>query len=181
MFTPLSSQSVCKKLLASGGVSVSSSSATLANLNNTIISSNAITRPITSDNIIETLNTEESLSRSSSTLSIKQSVKDEVFSLSRSRINSFGEKVTYSATTTTHSTSCLDSILLTVHGLETPGPEIQDKLVEMMYKKLDEAVVESLCAVLHKVPQFKLPKEDVHFIQQPQRNPQISHKVRVSL
>ncbi|XP_052100492.1 KICSTOR complex protein SZT2-like isoform X3 [Mytilus californianus] len=61
-----------------------------------------------------------------------------------------------------------DEIQLFVHGIEPPGKDIREGLVNTLQNKLDDAVLDILSVQLNRNPLSKLSAEDVHFIQKPQ-------------
>ena len=54
------------------------------------------------------------------------------------------------------------------------GPVIQEELVCMLQKLLDDAVLDAICLMLWNNKHYKLPLEDVRFIQPPHQPPQLS-------
>ncbi|XP_018025408.1 uncharacterized protein LOC108680982, partial [Hyalella azteca] len=94
----------------------------------------------------------------------------------RPRISSVGERdvITEGVTASHSSSKGYDYIELTVHGIAQPGPNITEELVSMLQKRLDEAVLDAVCVLLWNNPQYKLPPEDVHFIQPPKQPPQLT-------
>lgn len=56
-------------------------------------------------------------------------------------------------------------VLLRVHGINEPGSDIKEGMVEALQKKLDEAVLDMLVLMLARNPLSKLSFEDVSFIQ----------------
>ncbi|CAL4114579.1 unnamed protein product, partial [Meganyctiphanes norvegica] len=115
------------------------------------------------------------LSRSSSVVSLgkRGSREDDPFNFQaelRPRVSSFGEKdvIMEGVPSTPAQRKCNSHyILLTVHGVVEPGPDIKEQLIQMLRTRLDEAVVDAICAILWNNPQHKLTPEDVHFIQPP--------------
>ena len=63
-----------------------------------------------------------------------------------------------------------DFVVLTVHGIAEPGTSIKEELVQMLQKKLDDTVLDSIVLMLWNNRRHKLTPEDVHFIQ-PQYQP----------
>jgi len=154
----VSSNTPAKRLQPSGTFSVSSSTATLANLNNTIISNSSASK-LNTDMIQQN---EDSISRSSSTVSLKQTREE------ADPRTLFNRNEGVSAQQTS-----VDFIELSVYGIAEPGPSIKEELVSMLQKKLDESVLDHICYMLLNHT-YKLQPEDVHFIQHPEEPPHLS-------
>ncbi|KAF2360108.1 hypothetical protein FHG87_009137 [Trinorchestia longiramus] len=101
----------------------------------------------------------------------------------RTRVSSFGERdVIMEGVAAAHAcipSRCPDSIELIVHGIAQPGSSIRQELVSMLQKRLDEAVLDAVCVMLWNNPLYKLPVEDVHFIQPPKQDPQLTLKLSI--
>ncbi|XP_037091097.1 KICSTOR complex protein SZT2-like [Pollicipes pollicipes] len=95
------------------------------------------------------------------------SLKDEP---ARGRCTSVGERETSSRAESG------EGIMLMVHGITEPGPSIKEDLVELLYNRLDERLLELFSKALLRNPQTKLAPEDVHFIQRPGAPPDHSLK-----
>ena len=53
------------------------------------------------------------------------------------------------------------SVVLEVHGVDEPGPEITSQLLEVLHNRLDEATLEILTVLLSRNPKCKLSYTDV--------------------
>lgn len=54
-----------------------------------------------------------------------------------------------------------DYVTLSAHGVVPVGPEISDDLVQLLQRKLDDAVLEILTLTLSRNPMCKLTAEDI--------------------
>ncbi|KAB7507100.1 Protein SZT2, partial [Armadillidium nasatum] len=107
---------------------------------------------------------DDSLSRSSSVVSLgkKQNRDDEIGFQGERR--SFIEKdviVEGVPSTTCQRRNQQDYIILTVHGIAEPGIDIKENLVQMLQKRLDDAVLDAICLMLWDNPHHKLSSEDI--------------------
>ncbi|KAK3794558.1 hypothetical protein RRG08_003708 [Elysia crispata] len=60
---------------------------------------------------------------------------------------------------------------LTVHGIADVGTDIKEDLMQLLQKKLDDALLDAICVMLSRNPLCKLKRDDVSFIQKPQSEP----------
>lgn len=74
-----------------------------------------------------------------------------------------------------------DYLYLVVHGVTEAGPSITVELVDMLKKRLDEAVLDVISVMLLRNPQCKLRPEDVRFIQPAHEPPVAVLKVCFSI
>ncbi|CAG0912213.1 unnamed protein product [Notodromas monacha] len=77
--------------------------------------------------------------------------------------------------------NCDDFLFLVVHGVSEASPSITVGLVEMLRKRLDEAVLDIITIMLLRNSQCKLRPEDVHFIQRPHEKPVDEFKLRLPI
>ncbi|GFS07639.1 protein SZT2-like [Elysia marginata] len=60
---------------------------------------------------------------------------------------------------------------LTVHGITDVGADIKEDLMQLLQKRLDDAVLDAICVMLSRNPLCKLKRDDVVFIQKPEAEP----------
>ncbi|ELT88148.1 hypothetical protein CAPTEDRAFT_222074 [Capitella teleta] len=72
-----------------------------------------------------------------------------------------------------------DYVTLSAHGVVPVGPEISDDLVQLLQRKLDDAVLEILTLTLSRNPMCKLTAEDIVFIQRPNTAPSRIFKLTI--
>ncbi|RUS91873.1 hypothetical protein EGW08_000444, partial [Elysia chlorotica] len=60
---------------------------------------------------------------------------------------------------------------LTVHGITDVGVDIKGDLMQLLQKKLDDALLDAICVMLSRNPLCKLKRDDVSFIQKPHTEP----------
>ncbi|KAJ8681967.1 hypothetical protein QAD02_017759 [Eretmocerus hayati] len=99
-------------------------------------------------------------------LSADQSSSSASADLLRPRVRSFGERESDILNKSG------DSIVLMVHGISEAGSEVRSELVQVLQKRLDDAVLEVLSVMLARNPMCKLTPSDVHFIQRQYRAPE---------
>lgn len=54
-----------------------------------------------------------------------------------------------------------ECVVLSVHGIAEPGPEIKSDLVQVLQNRLDEAVLDVITAMFVRNPMHKLTADDV--------------------
>lgn len=101
----------------------------------------------------------------------------------RPRVRSFGEKESQDAAAAASNGTIPtqppeDSITLKVHGVTGAGRDVTSDLVQVLQKRLDDAVLELLSIMLERNPMCKLNPEDVRFLQKPFAQP--DHVIAVS-
>jgi KICSTOR complex protein SZT2 len=57
------------------------------------------------------------------------------------------------------------------------GSAIKEDLVQVLHNRLNDAVLEVLCGMLSRNPMCKLTPDDVHFIQRPYKQADMSLEV----
>ncbi|XP_056646993.1 KICSTOR complex protein SZT2-like isoform X1 [Diorhabda sublineata] len=84
----------------------------------------------------------------------------------RPRVRSFGERESRDG-------SHEDTLILKVHGITEAGSDVQLDLVQVLQNRLDDAVLEFLSIMLARNAMCPLTPEDVHFIQRPNKLPEL--------
>jgi len=70
-----------------------------------------------------------------------------------------------------------EAVTLRVHGIAEAGSAIKEDLVQVLHNRLNDAVLEVLCGMLSRNPMCKLTPDDVHFIQKPYKQADMSLEV----
>ena len=78
-----------------------------------------------------------------------------------SLLDSEGERSGRSASGPPSLHHVVQSVVLEVHGVDEPGPEITSQLFEVLQNRLDEATLEILTVLLSRNPKCKLTHADV--------------------
>ncbi|XP_059469171.1 KICSTOR complex protein SZT2-like [Neocloeon triangulifer] len=93
----------------------------------------------------------------------------------RPRVKSYGERdMPLDGFSPTPSSKNEEAVVLKVHGIAEAGSAIKEDLVQVLHNRLNDAVLELLCAMLFRNPMCKLTPDDVHFIQKPYKQADMS-------
>ncbi|XP_025829072.1 KICSTOR complex protein SZT2-like [Agrilus planipennis] len=90
----------------------------------------------------------------------------------RPRVRSFGEKDGKEEITE-------DTLILKVHGITQAGKDVCCELVQVLQKRLDDAVLEFLSVMLARNAMCPLTPEDVKFLQKPYQPPELVIKLSI--